>query len=417
MSSIHIATLPNGIRVVHKETNNTKIVHCGFILDIGSRDETFTNQGIAHFWEHMAFKGTKKRKVFHILNRLDSKGGELNAFTTKEKISFYASILDTHFEKAVELLTDITFDSVFPESQIEKEKNVILEEMAMYKDSPDDALQDEFDGQIFKGHSLGFNILGTRQSVNSFKRHDFTNFLSEKFNTEKIVFSSTGNIPFNKVLRLANKYLSGIPHSTKENYRTKFNGFETAHHVTYKEITQSLCAMGRTTYPLNSPHRRPFFLLLNILGGPAMNSRLNMSLRERKGYVYSIDANYTPFTDTGIFNIQFGTDTKNLKKSIDVVKRELKVFKEKKLGTKQLHDAKEQLKGQLAISEENNAGFMIMMGKSLIDTGKIESLEEVFSQINKINSSELLELSNEMFAEDTLSTLIFKPNMSNGHAL
>ena len=409
MSEIHLVTLPNGIRIVHKETASTKIVHCGFIIDIGSRDETYNEQGIAHFWEHMAFKGTNKRKAFHILNRLDSKGGELNAFTTKEKISFYASVLDTHFEKAFELLTDITFNSIFPENQIEKEKNVILEEMAMYRDSPDDSLQDEFDELIFKNHSLGYNILGTQESIMSFKRKDFTDFLSEKLNTEKIIFSSVGNIPFKKVLKLSEKYLSEIPHLANGYKRKTFEEYKADNKIIHKDVSQSLCAIGRTSYSINSNIRLPFFLLTNILGGPAMNSRLNLSLRERKGFVYSIEANYSPFIDTGIFSIQFGTENNNLDKSIESVFKELRNFKLKKLSLKQLHDAKEQLKGQLAISEENNTAFMLMMGKSLLDLNKIESLDEIFHQINNIDSSVILEVSNEMFEENMLSTLIFKP--------
>ena len=408
-SEIQLTTLSNGIRVAHKQVSSTRIVHCGFTLDIGSRDEQVQNQGIAHFWEHMAFKGTRKRKAYHILNRLDSRGGELNAFTTKEKISFYASALDTHFEKAFELLTDITFDSIFPENQIEREKGVILEEMAMYRDSPDDALQDEFDGLVFKDHPLGYNILGTDQSIKSFHKNDFTDFLSGRLNTEKIVFSSVGNVSFKKVIRLAEKYLSALPHISNSYHRDVFDNFIPDQKVITKEITQSLCSIGRTSYPISNPARLPFVLLTNLLGGPAMNSRLNMSLRERKGFVYSIDANYSPFTDTGLFSIQFGTDQNNLNKSIDMVFRELANLKNKKLGTKQIHEAREQLKGQLAMAEENNAGFMLMMGKSLLDTQKIDPLELIFREIEGVDGSKILELSNEMFDNSSLSILTFMP--------
>ena len=211
MEDYNLLELPNGIRVVHKEVANTKIVHCGFILDIGSRDESESQLGIAHFWEHMAFKGTRKRKAFHILNRLDSVGGELNAYTTKEKICFYASVLDKHIQNAFEILQDITFDSIFPEKQIEKERGVILEEMSLYRDSPEDAIQDEFDHVIFGDHPLGQNILGTPKSVRSFSRQDFQQFLQQNMNTEEVVFSCVGNIPFKKVKRLAEKFFGQVP--------------------------------------------------------------------------------------------------------------------------------------------------------------------------------------------------------------
>jgi predicted Zn-dependent peptidase len=208
MREYEIYTLKNGIRVIHNRVTTTKIVHCGLMLDIGSRDETPTNQGIAHFWEHMAFKGTSKRKAFHIINRLESLGGELNAYTDKEKILFYASLRDDYFERAMELLTDITFDSIFPTSQIERERQVILEEMMMYMDDPDDSLQDEFDSVVFAGHSLGMNILGTEKTVRTFKRKNFQQFIREHLDTKRVVFSCVGNISMEQVIKLAEKHTS-----------------------------------------------------------------------------------------------------------------------------------------------------------------------------------------------------------------
>ena len=218
--------LPNGIRVIHREVNYTKITHIGIMLDIGSRDEQPEEQGLAHFLEHMAFKGTQKRNSYHIINRLESLGGELNAYTTKEKLCFYASLLDIHVEKAVELLCDITFHSTFPEKQIEKERMVILEEMAMYRDTPEDAIQDEFDEQIFPGHALGRNILGIEKTVNSFQRNDVRNFLDKNLNTEKIILSSIGNYPASKIKRLAEKYLASIPHKNHTAKRSWFSGYQ-----------------------------------------------------------------------------------------------------------------------------------------------------------------------------------------------
>lgn len=402
-------TLPNGIRLIHRRVKNTKVAHCGFHLDIGSRDEKPHQQGLAHFWEHMAFKGTKRRKAYHILDRLDSVGGELNAFTTKEKICFYASFLTDYFPKAFDLLSDITFDSIFPEQQIERERSVILEEMAMYKDSPEDSLQDDFDNLIFEGHSLGNNILGTTESVKSFHRQNFKEFIAENIDTDRIIFASVGDLPFSRIKRLANKYLAHIPSHRTENVRTPYNIYKSRKQQLKKSILQSHCAIGGAAYPLTDKNRLPFFLLINLLGGPGMNSRLNMALRERLGYVYSIDAQYSSFTDGGMFGIYFGTDPNQLKKSNRVVMKELKMLQEKPLGSMQLHKAKEQLMGQLAMAEENNLSFMLMMGKSMLDLGKIQSLDEIFSRIRNIKSSELMTISREIFDESNLSVLTYIP--------
>jgi predicted Zn-dependent peptidase len=226
MRNIKIFKLSNGIRVVHQHLATTKIVHCGIILDIGSRDENPQNQGIAHFWEHMAFKGTKKRKAFHILNRLDSVGGELNAYTTKEKICFYSTVLKEHWKKATELLCDITFNSIFPPKQIEKERQVILEEMAMYRDSPDDSIQDEFDELLFPDHALGKNILGTEETVSRFQQQDFLDFIGSRMDTSKIVFSVVGNIGFDKILKQLGPFLESIPSMKSEHMRSGVSPYQ-----------------------------------------------------------------------------------------------------------------------------------------------------------------------------------------------
>ncbi len=409
MKDYDLLILPSGIRVVHKQISNSKIAHCGFILDIGSRDENPEQQGIAHFWEHMAFKGTKKRKSFHILNRLDSLGGELNAYTTKEKICFYASVMNYHFEKALDLLKDITFDSIFPENQIERERNVILEEMALYIDNPEDAIQDDFDHLIFAEHPLGYNILGTKTSVRSFQKHDFDLFIKQNLNTEKVIFSSVSNLPSKKVFKLAEKYLKDIPSYHSEKPRLLFKNYLPRTKLEKKPITQAQCGIGRTAYPINNTNRLPFLMLVNILGGPAMNSRLNLALREKYGFVYAVEANYAPFIDTGLFSIFFGTEKKQLYRCVDLVIRELKKLKQNPLGTLQMHKAREQFLGQMAMAEENNISLMLMMGKSLLDLGIIESYEEVVQAVHRITAQQLFNLSNEVFAEDAFSFLYFVP--------
>lgn len=401
--------MSNGIRIVHNQVATSKIVHCGIMLDIGSRDETPENQGIAHFWEHMAFKGTRKRKAFHILNRLDAVGGELNAFTDKEKILFYASLRNNYFEKALELLADITFDSVFPATQIERERHVILEEMAMYQDDPDDSLQDEFDRVVFTDHPLGMNILGTQQTVRSFRRKDFHDFIRLHLDTRKVVFSCVGDMDMDGVIRLAEKYLGRIPKKIAPSNRKKFTRYKPKRVVITRDVKQSRCALGRPAYSRMDKRKDAFFMLTNILGGTGMNSRLNDVLREKRGYVYSIGAYCFPFTDTGLFMISFGTEPAQIKKSLSLIMNELRKLRERPLGVKQLNAAREQLLGQLAMAEENNLSFMMRMARSILDEDKMESLEEIQHKIQAIGADQLMAVANDIFDEGQFSFLHMDP--------
>jgi len=402
-------TLSNGIRIAHKQVPYTQIAHCGIMLDIGSRDELPHQQGLAHFWEHMAFKGTERRSSFHIINRLENVGGELNAYTTKEKICFHASVLDDHFDKAMDLLADITFHSVFPDKQIERERNVILEEMSMYVDSPEDAIQDDFDQLVFPDHALGNNILGTPETVNSFGKKELLEFINENIDTERIVVASVSRLPFSKVVRVAEKYLGGIPHRTTTRIRIAPGVYAPVSQEKERSISQAQCAMGQPAYALADDKRLPFFMLVNLLGGPGMNSRFNLSLREKYGFVYSIEGNYTPYLDTGFMGIFFGTEHKQLAKSISLINRELKKIREVPLSTIQLRQTKVQLMGQLAMSEESNMSFMLMMAKSLLDTGKVDTLAEIFAEIEEITSKQLRDIAQEMFNEQNFSYLTFLP--------
>ncbi len=402
-------TLSNGIRVVHNRVGGTKIVHCGIMLDIGSRDETHANQGIAHFWEHMAFKGTRKRKAFHIINRLESLGGELNAFTDKEKILFYSSLRDIYFERAVELLSDITFNSVFPAPQIERERNVILEEMAMYHDDPDGSLQDEFDKLIFGSHPLGMNILGTEKTVRGFHRADFLEFVRNHLDTSRLVFTVVGNVTMEEVVRLAQKYMGHIPRRVSHRKRKPYSGYRPNEAMLHRTVKQARCAMGRTAFTVSDPRRSTFYLLTNILGGGGLNSRLNLSLREKYGFVYSIGAHFVPFTDTGLFVISFGTEPSQLNRSIGLVKEELRKLRDEKLGARQLSSAKEQIMGQVAMAEESNISFMMMMGRSLLDLNRIPPLEEIFERVKETTADELRDMAIELFDESHLSLLRMEP--------
>lgn len=409
MNEYELLELPNGIRVLHKHVSDSKIAHIGVMLDIGSRDELEDEQGLAHFWEHMAFKGTEKRKPFHIINRLESLGGELNAYTTKEKICFYASVLDNHIDKAVELLADITFHSTFPEKQIERERQVILEEMSMYRDTPEDSIQDEFDEQIFPNHALGKNILGTEETVSSFKRDSFKTFLGRNLNTEKIILSSVGNYPARKLFKLAERYLRDVPHKNHTPERQWFSAYTPTRIERRKPISQAHFAMGMPSFPLKDKNRIPFFFLINILGGPGMNSKLNLSLREKHGLVYGVEANYSPYLDTGQLGIYFATDPKQLKKAQRLLLTEIESLKKKPMGNVQLHKAKQQVKGQLAMSEENKNAFMLMMAKSMLDLNKVPNLSEIFDRIDVLSAPQLQELAIDTLDISKMSSLTYLP--------
>jgi predicted Zn-dependent peptidase len=318
-------------------------------------------------------------------------------------------LLDTHFNSALELLADITFDSVFPEKQIERERNVILEEMAMYYDAPEEAVQDEFDGLIFENHPLGRNILGTRDSIHTFHRANFKQFIREHLDTSRLIFSCVGNLPMKKVIRQAEKYLHDIPQISIGENRLLFQGYHPRQLEQERNLTQAQCAIGRDAFSLHDERRLAFLMLTNILGGPAMNSRLNLTLREKYGLVYNIEADYNAYTDTGLFGIYFGTDPRRLYKSIGHVLKELKMLQIKPLGSIQLHRAKEQLMGQIAMGSENNQARMLIMGKSLLDERELETLDSIYQKINRIKADELQSLAQEMFDESQLSILSFVP--------
>lgn len=406
-----IFMFPNGIRLVHKQVPYSGIAHCGITADTGSRDEQAREHGIAHFREHMAFKGTHLRSAFRILNRLDAVGGDLNAFTTKEKTCFHASVLTEHFDKAAELLTDIVFHSVFPEKEIEKERNVILEEMAMYADMPEDSIHDDFEALVFPNHPLGRNVLGTPHTVSTIHRQDIIDFLKRNIDTQKIVFSSVSSLPFEKVLKTVSRFLDDIPAMKVKRSRKSPTAYKAQDTTLKKEgITQVHCMIGAPAYSIHDPQRLPFFMLVNMLGGPANTAVLNMLLREKKGYAYSVEAGFSPLTDSGNFYIYFGTEKKYADICRTLTMKELKKACENTVGNLTFHRVKNQLKGQLAMSEENYGSLMLMMGKSLADLDRIDTLPEIFAQIDAVKPSDLTETARDIFPESRLSVMTYLPN-------
>src|SRR5450759_4954962 len=400
-------TLDNGIRLVHQRIPGL-VAHCGLIINTGSRDETGPEHGIAHFIEHMLFKGTKKRKAYHILSRLEDVGGELNAYTTKEETAVHASFLKEDYERAIELISDITFNSVFPEKEIEKEKDVVIEEINSYLDNPAELIFDDFEELIFLNQPIGHNILGTPESVESFSQKKISDFISNNYNTCQMVFCSVGNISDDKILWLFKTHFSDIFTINRELRTNKSWLYEPASVTKKMDTFQNHCIIGNVAFDLKDKRRMGMFLLNNILGGQGLNSRLNLSLREKQGFAYNVESSYNPYYDTGIFSIYFGTDSQFLNKSISIAMAELKKLRTLKLGTIQLSKAKNQIKGYLTREYENHESLMLSLGKSLLIFNKIERIEVTYKKIDAITASELLDTANNIFEPAQLSTLIYK---------
>jgi predicted Zn-dependent peptidase len=408
MQEFDIHTLDNGITLIHQHNSSSEIAHCGLIVHAGSRDESIKQQGLAHFIEHVLFKGTKKRKSFHILNRLEIIGGELNAYTTKEETAIYASVMYPYYERSLELLGDIVFNATFPEKELEKEKEVILDEINSYRDNPVEQIHDDFEEFIFPNHPLGHPILGTLESVKSFTKRDIQQFIKQSYASNRIVFSSIGNIPFSKVLKLASKYLEPIPKNISNFKRLHFKGYHPSFNRFKKETFQSHCVLGNIGYENKNKKKTGLVLLNNLLGGPGMNSRLNLGIREKYGFTYNLESNYSSYEDTGLFTVYLGTDNNYLERTIDLVHKELKKLRDVKLGTLQLKNAKQQLIGQIAMGQEHKVNLMLGFGKSMLTYGKIDSLQKTYKKIEMTTAENLLEIANEVFCKDQLSTMIFE---------
>lgn len=404
--NVQYYTLQNGIRLVHRY-NEREIAHCGLIVNAGSRDEDETQNGIAHFIEHVIFKGTTKRKAYHVLSRLENVGGDLNAFTTKEETCIYASFLHSHYERTLELFSDILFNSVFPEKEINREKDIVLDEINSYKDSPAEQIFDDFEELLFEGHPFARNILGTPKSVKSFKKADILDFISQNYHTDQMVISSVGNLNFDDLIKLVNKHFGSIQPNLRSKYREKMVQYNPSKLIVDRKNHLAHCIIGSMAYAVEDKNRLGLVLLNNLLGGPGLNSKLNLALRERHGYAYDIESSYQAYSDTGVFCIYFGTDPGNLKKATSIVLKELKNLRNKKLGVLQLSRAKTQIIGQLAIALESNLSEMLSNGRRFLQVSKIESVKEIISSINNLSADQLLEISNEIFDPKLLSTLIY----------
>ena len=399
-------TLPNGIRLAHKAVPNM-IAHCGVIINTGSRDENEKQHGMAHFVEHMMFKGTAKRKTYHILSSLEDRGGELNAYTTKEETAIYGSFLKHDYNKAFDIISDIIFNSTFPEKEILKEKEVVMEEINSYRDTPSELIFDDFEEMIYAGAPIGRSILGSEESLRNFNRDMINVFVNNNYNTAEMVVCSVGDIREKQLIKLFEKYFSNIPVKQTNKNRIAFSEYKPLKKTVSKSTWQDHCIIGNLAYNVKDKRRVAMFLLNNTLGGQGLNSRLNLSLREKKGFAYNVESNYIPYCDSGVFMIYFGTDEKNRNSSIDIVFKELKKLREQRLGISQLQKAKNQMQGNIARAWENHENHMLAMGKNILVFNRMESIESLYQKINQLSSSDLLEIANEIFAENMLSTLIY----------
>ena len=400
-------TLPNGLRIIHEPTLS-KVSYCGFAIDAGTRDEAENEQGMAHFVEHLIFKGTEKRKAWHILNRMENVGGDLNAYTNKEETVVYAAFLTEHLERALELLGDIVFHSTFPQHEIEKETEVIIDEIQSYEDNPSELIFDDFEDMIFRNHPLGRNILGKPDLLRSFRTEDVLSFTRRFYQPGNMVFFVQGQYDFKKIVRLAEKHLADVPAVTVDNQRVPPPLYVPERLVVPKDTHQAHVMIGSRGYNAYDDKRTALYLLNNILGGPGMNSKLNVSLRERRGLVYNVESNLTSYTDTGAFCIYFGTDIEDMDTCLKLTYKELKRMRDVKMTSSQLAAAKKQLIGQIGVASDNFENNALGMAKTYLHYHKYESSELVFKRIEELTAEQLLEVANEMFAEEYLSTLIYK---------
>lgn len=408
---IKILQLDSGIKYAFRHILSP-VAYCAMSIKTGTRDEDPLLNGIAHFTEHMLFKGTSNRSAWQINNFLEKLGGELNAYTTKEETVIHATVLKEDLPKAVELLADLAFNSLFPDKELLKEREVILEEISSYKDTPSELIFDDFDEHLFGSHPLAKPILGTPASIKRICSGDIRNFVSKHYTTGNMSFSIVGDITFESGMKLVNKFFRPDGNNTgkdkRELLQNECDNKRERMKVVSKKTHQAHCVTGTRAYTLYQDERLVLSLITNILGGPAVNSRLNMVLREKYGLAYNVEATFTPYEDTGLFTIYFGTDKNNIDRCIELVYKELARLMEKELTIYQLRAAKKQLLGQLAISVDNAESQCLVMGKSLLVYNRVESIDSIREKIQQITSKQLRDVANEIFASERLYTLIYR---------
>lgn len=407
MEEYQTCTLSNGLRLIHRPTHSA-VSYCGFTIDAGTRDEAEAYNGLAHFVEHTLFKGTTHRRASHILNRMEVVGGELNAYTAKEETVVYSVFPGKHLPRAMELLGDLVADSQFPERELCKEREVVADEINLYFDTPSELIYDEFESLLFEGCSLGRNILGSVESLNRMDSAVARQFLVDYYTPDNMVFFSMGATPFARVKALAERYLGTLSRPTQAKNRPLQPSVSAFTRMINRDTHQSHVIIGARACDLHDKRRRALLLLNNLLGGPGMNSLLNVSLREKRGYVYTVESSVTSYTDTGSFAIYFGTDHHDTRRCIDLVRRELKRLREQRLSPAKLAAAKRQFIGQIEVSTDNSENVALALGKSFLRYGHFDSLGEIARRVEQITADDLLAIANELLSDDCLSMLIYE---------
>ena len=452
-------TLDNGLRIIHLPSDS-QVVYCGYQINAGTRNEEPGEEGLAHFCEHVTFKGTERRKAWHILNCLESVGGDLNAYTNKEGTVYYSAILKEHIARAVDLLSDIVFHSVYPQAEIDKEVEVICDEIESYNDSPAELIYDEFENILFKGSPLGHNILGTAEQVRAFKTEDALRFTQKLYRPDNAIFFAYGDIDFKKLVKLIQKALGECPKGrelacsadcksaetpteeriaeetpTKEriteetptgetpteemeagdaNHKVQSSKFNVQSKVAGQTIVmqknthQAHVMIGTRAYDVNDDRRMPLYLLNNMLGGPGMNAKLNLALREHNGLVYTVESTMVAYGDTGTWSIYFGCDEHDVKRCLRLVRKELDKFMQKPLSDAQLKAAKKQIKGQIGVACDNRENFALDFGKSFLHYGWEKNVDRLYEQVDEITAAQIQAVAQELFDKGRLTTLIFK---------
>ena len=445
-------TLDNGLRIIHLPSDS-QVVYCGYQINAGTRNEEPGEEGLAHFCEHVTFKGTERRKAWHILNCLESVGGDLNAYTNKEGTVYYSAILKEHIARAVDLLSDIVFHSVYPQAEIDKEVEVICDEIESYNDSPAELIYDEFENILFKGSPLGHNILGTAEQVRAFKTEDALRFTRKLYRPDNAIFFAYGDIDFKKLVKLIgraltddesdklaeegshadfaddadfsgdtgfskgrdseNTQISQAPQMTQisrgaMDSRDSMDSPAGQTIVMQKNTHQAHVMIGTRAYDVNDDRRMPLYLLNNMLGGPGMNAKLNLALREHNGLVYTVESTMVSYGDTGTWSIYFGCDEHDVKRCLRLVRKELDKFMQKPLSDAQLKAAKKQIKGQVGVACDNRENFALDFGKSFLHYGWEKNVDRLYEQVDEITAAQIQAVAQELFDKDRLTTLIFK---------
>ena len=410
-----LITLSNGLRVVHQRVKGTQLVHAGFSINAGSKNDD-QHPGLAHCLEHMLFKGTQHRRTIHVLNHLEVVGGELNAYTTKEITTIYGTTQGKHLSRLTDILCDVVFRSTFPTQELEKEKKVIVDEINMYLDTPEENIFDEFQERIFAGHPLAHNILGSETSVHQIQQSHLFDFVKTHYRFDNMVFSVVGNVSLERVLAALQRFLPQVefPRNGQQNAQSPtpiapFKGGLTFLEKKKTDFQQAYAILGSLAYGLDHPKRWTLLLLNNFFGGPVLNSRLNLAIREKYGYTYNVESGYSAFSDTGLFHCFVGSEPKYIDKSVSLIFKELKKLRTHTLGSLQLSRAKNQYAGQLVLSNENRSGLMMHLGQSILRKGTATRIEEAIQQIQKVSAADILEVANEILREEQFSQLLYVP--------